>query len=117
MNKVNTKRKNFLVPKQKKYLCGNCGAENNGGRYHNHCSMCLWSKHVDDKIPGDRSSDCQGLMKPIGVIQKNGNWRIQHQCVDCGKKTWVDSSSEDSFDLIITLSANYLIIPKQKHSH
>jgi len=97
-------RKHFLVLEQAEYLCGNCGARNIGGRYHNHCPQCLWSKHVDDRVPGDRTSDCQSLMKPIEVVQKKGKWRICHQCVGCGKKTWVDSANEDNFDIIIQLS-------------
>lgn len=99
-------RENFLVLEQKKYSCGNCGAENMGGRYNNHCSNCLWSKHVDDKIPGDRNSNCQSLMKPVTVTQKGGKWRIRHQCIECRKKTWVDSATKDNFDILIQLSTD-----------
>ena len=42
-------RKNFLVPEQEPYICGNCGIEIMGGRYNNHCPKCLWSKHLDDR--------------------------------------------------------------------
>jgi len=104
---------NFIVPKVEKYTCGRCGKIVTGGRYNNHCPNCLWSKHLDDQIPGDRASKCKSLMKPIGIIQKNGKWRIVHQCLGCKKKTTVDSSPKDNVNLIIKLSqsplfANYL---------
>lgn len=95
---------NFIVPDEKKYTCGHCGKIVAGGRYNNHCHHCLWSKHLDDKVPGDRTSECQALMEPVGVIQKSGAWRIIHQCLNCKKKTVIDSVPEDNFDLIIELS-------------
>lgn len=95
---------NFIVPDEEKYICGHCEGNVIGGRYNNHCPHCLWSKHLDDKIPGDRASDCKSLMEPTGVIQKAGRWRIIHQCLKCKKKTIVDSSPEDDSDLIIELS-------------
>ena len=95
---------NFIVPKVEKYVCGQCGKIVIGGRYNNHCPNCLWSRHLDDKIPGDRASKCKSLMEPIGVVQKDGKWRIIHQCLKCKKKTVVDSSVEDNSNLIIELS-------------
>ena len=95
---------NFIVPKVEKYSCGHCGKIVTGGRYNNHCPHCLWSKHLDDQIPGDRASNCRSLMEPTGVIQKNGKWRIVHRCAGCQKHTVVDSAAEDDKDLIIELS-------------
>jgi hypothetical protein len=95
---------NFIVPDKEKYICRQCGETVNGGRYNNHCPHCLWSKHLDDKIPGDRASKCKSLMEPIGVIQKDGKWRIIHQCLSCKENTVVDSSPEDDSNLIIKLS-------------
>jgi len=97
-------RKNFLVPKREEFVCLNCGQKIAGGGYVNHCPNCLWSKHVDQEVPGDRQSDCRGAMKPIGVIEKAGKWRIIHQCQQCGQKTIVNSSPKDNFKLIIKLS-------------
>lgn len=98
------KRTNFIVPEKEKYICGHCGETVAGGRYNNHCPRCLWSKHLDDKIPGDRSSECQALMEPVGVTQRKGKWRIVHQCAGCKKRTVVDTAAEDNLDLIIELS-------------
>ncbi len=97
-------KKNFLVPEQELYACEHCGETVLGGRYNNHCPSCLWSKHVDDRIPGDRKSDCKGMMAPRAVVQRHGKWRIVHECIKCGKEFTVDSSVADNFDLIIKLS-------------
>lgn len=105
------RRKNFLVPKKEKFVCLNCGQKIAGGGYVNHCPYCLWSKHVDQEVPGDRQSDCQGTMKPIGVIKKGERWRIVHQCQLCGKKTVTDTKKEDNFDLIIKLSITSQFTP------
>ena len=56
------------------------------GRGHrNHCTNCLTSLHVDQE-PGDRFSDCGGLMDLIGVwVRKGGEWAVIHRCRGCGK--------------------------------
>ncbi len=37
------------------------------------------SLHVDEE-PGDRASDCGGIMEPVAVwIRKGGEWAIIHQ--------------------------------------
>jgi len=100
-------RKNFITPEKEPYICGHCGAQVIGGRYNNHCPQCLWSKHVDDKIPGDRASKCQQLMQPVGVKRgKKDIWRILQKCTGCDHEFIVDSSPEDNFDIIIELSQN-----------
>ncbi len=53
-----------------------------GDGYTNHCPRCLWSKHVDSN-PGDRAETCGGLMEPVDVEQKNGEYRVVQQCVQC----------------------------------
>lgn len=43
------------------------------------------SLHVDVE-PGDRESDCGGLMEPVAVwVRKGGEWAIIHRCRRCGK--------------------------------
>ena len=51
------------------FLCEQCGRHVlplSNGSYRNHCPFCLFSKHVDI-LPGDRASDCGGLMEPVGL--------------------------------------------------
>ena len=64
----------------------------------NHCPICLWSKHLDDKSPGDRKSTCLGLMKPIWIDhKKNKGTMIQHQCQKCKKKMLNQLAPDDDF--------------------
>lgn len=70
-------------------ICLNCKKEiinNNliGTANRNHCPFCLYSLHVDLKIPGDRKSNCLGLMKPVGLaFKKDGEIMIMHKCQKC----------------------------------
>ncbi len=56
------------------------------GSYRNHCPFCLVSKHVD-RQPGDRASDCAGLMMPSEIVShsKKG-YQLVHVCLRCGKR-------------------------------
>ena len=52
--------------------------------HRNHCPYCLHSLHVDIE-PGDRESDCGGVMEPISVwVRNKGEWAIIHRCKRCG---------------------------------
>jgi hypothetical protein len=64
------------------FTCDHCGLWVVGNGFTNHCPACLWSKHVDVN-PGDRSSNCGGLMPPVAVLQKNGNFVLVHRCSRC----------------------------------
>jgi hypothetical protein len=83
------------------FVCENCGTENLGNGYTNHCFVCLWSKHVDI-IPGDRANECKGLMEPIGYDQRDG---ILHRCTTCKLEKNNKLQSIDNLDIAITLSA------------
>ena len=84
------------------FTCENCGIEVVGNGYTNHCPLCLWSKHVDIN-PGDRASDCQGLMEPIALENKNGEQVIVHRCVVCGFQKKNKVAENDSFDELLLL--------------
>ena len=58
-------------------VCGRlCTPESAGSNHRNHCPNCLSSLHVDIE-PGDRESDCGGIMEPIAVwVRKGGEWRF-----------------------------------------
>jgi len=87
------------------FVCEKCGQKVKGDGYTNHCPSCLWSKHVDDQIPGDRASYCQGLMKPIGVLVKRGEiTKIEHKCQKCGYKHLSPVKKNDNRDLLIKVS-------------
>ena len=75
-------RKNFIRTLED-FVCEHCGLEVKGTGYTNHCSKCLWSKHVDN-IPGDRSNNCGGMMEPVGGESKAQEYDIVHRCLRCG---------------------------------
>jgi hypothetical protein len=95
------------------FTCANCGAgvqPLRNGSVRNHCPVCLHSLHVDIP-PGDRASDCHGVMVPVGVEQsgKKG-WMILHRCRRCGftgrnKAALDDPAQPDSWDALVRLSS------------
>lgn len=87
------------------FNCAHCGAVVRGNGYTNHCPNCLWSRHVDES-PGDRLSDCGGMMRPIFVVSEGGRFVITHQCEICGKQKRQHTSDTDNIDAIIELSKN-----------
>ena len=89
--------------KTEDFVCQNCGTEVQGNGYTNHCPKCLYSKHVDIN-PGDRAADCGGLMEPIDLELKEGQYIIIQRCRECGfirKNKVVDS---DDFSAVLKLS-------------
>jgi ribosomal protein L32 len=90
------------------FSCENCGHFIVGNGYTNHCSMCLWSKHVDIN-PGDRLSECKGMMKPVSVEQKDGDYIILHVCQKCGSKKPNKVSKNDDFDAILSVAKSSIL--------
>ncbi len=88
------------------FICEHCNTETKGEGYTDHCSKCLWSKHVDIN-PGDRKSDCGGLMKPIGAEVKGDGYIIYYHCLKCGFKYQVKSAPNDNFNEIIKLIRDF----------
>ena len=74
-----------FIKNEEDFICDVCGAQVRGDGYTDHCPHCLWSKHVDN-FPGDRQSSCGGLMEPIGLLKKRGEWKIVYRCQVCGKE-------------------------------
>ena len=68
------------------FTCLNCGFEvlPLGYSSRNHCPKCLCSLHVDVN-PGDRASECGGIMDPIKVeTDAKKGYIIIHKCRKCG---------------------------------
>lgn len=95
------------------FECVVCGASVpplEGGGYRNHCPYCLHSLHVDVN-PGDRASDCGGVLEPVAVESsgKKG-WVIVHRCRRCGevsrnRAALEDPGVSDDYDAILALAA------------
>lgn len=80
--------KNQQNQPEKAFVCRVCGRtvtpDGAGTLHRNHCPNCLSSLHVDNE-PGDRESDCHGVMEPVGVwVRREGEWAIVHRCKRCG---------------------------------
>jgi hypothetical protein len=99
---VGNKQPNFQR-RREVFICENCGAAVKGNGYTNHCPVCLWSKHVDIN-PGDRLSDCGGMMEPIGIEMKSQKYIIVHRCIKCGFKKKNKVSPGDDFGALLSLS-------------
>ncbi|MGM9625635.1 MAG: RNHCP domain-containing protein [Eubacteriales bacterium] len=97
------------------FMCKNCGREcvpgGAGSNHRNHCPNCLCSLHVDDK-PGDRASDCGGLMEPIGVwVRYSGEWAIIHRCKRCGKLDSNRVAADDNPTKLMSIALRPLCEP------
>lgn len=96
-----------------------------GTKHRNHCIFCLWSKHVDDQISGDRASKCQASMKPIGLTfkhegvdkygrQRQGEIMIVHECTACGKISINRIAADDSPEAILSIFQQSLDLDRDK---
>ena len=94
-----------FIKKVEDFICEKCGATVHGTGYTNHCPKCLYSKHVDLDIPGDRLNPCQGLMKPIAVELQKNQYFIKHQCLKCGYQKRNKFQDDDNFDILIDICA------------
>ena len=100
-------RKNFIKTDED-FTCENCGQVVTGSGYTNHCPKCLYSRHVDN-LPGDRANPCGGLMAPVGVELKSGEYDIIHKCLKCRAVKRNKASPKDDFNQIVKLSTSFLV--------
>lgn len=94
-----------FIARNDPFVCKHCGKSVEpikfGGSYRNHCPLCLWSKHVDGPVPGDRVEPCQGMMEPVGVTTKNGGeFTLIHKCTKCGFQRFNRIAGDDDVELI-----------------
>lgn len=120
MNREN-KRKTFekgyykTNPCKDSFTCKVCSRlvtpENAGSTHRNHCPNCLTSLHLDNE-PGDRESDCGGIMDAIGVwVRKNGEWAIIHRCRRCGKLSSNRVAADDNPMKLMSIALKPLCTP------
>ncbi len=101
------------------FICENCGKPNPKAQKtcRNHCKHCLYSKHVDEKTPGDRVSHCHGLMEPSFIDYSSGKgYRIIHKCLRCGKEIANKTTDDDNIEKIteIMRRQNLQTVPHRK---
>lgn len=120
MNREN-KRKTYQKGYYKNHACNDsfecktCGRlivpTGAGTNHRNHCSNCLNSLHVDDE-PGDRASDCGGIMEPVALwARKDGEWAIIHRCRRCGKFSSNRVAADDNPMKLMSIAMKPLASP------
>jgi|SRR3989338_1062139 len=85
------------------FTCERCGHHAIGDGYTNHCSQCLWSKHVDVH-PGDRAAPCGGMMKPVAVEGTTPTYTLLHRCERCGYERRNTVRPADSPETLIAIA-------------
>ena len=85
------------------FTCAHCGAEVVGNGYTDHCSQCLWGKHVDVD-PGDRAHSCLGMMKPKVIEGTVARYRIRYCCERCGVEKINDTADNDNPEALVALA-------------
>jgi RNHCP domain-containing protein len=101
---------------QSSFRCRNCRLDVSmtapGTRHRNHCPSCLWSRHVDDDVPGDRDADCAGSMEPIGVcVGRDGEWALIHRCSGCSTVRLNRIAGDDNPLVLMQLAVKPLAQP------
>ena len=80
------------------------GAVPSGGKHRNHCPYCLYSRHVDGRISGDRAGACGGSMAPVGTfVRPKGEHVVVHRCLTCSFERYNRVAADDDFDLVLSL--------------
>ena len=97
--------KNFKRVKEN-FGCEVCGAKVVGDGYTDHCPKCLWGKHVDKEIPGDRASECKGLLEPVQAVYQAGSFKIHYKCQKCGYIFRVREGENDNREALMELTRN-----------
>lgn len=100
---------------RKPFVCKVCGLtifpEGAGTQHRNHCPRCLSSLHLDVE-PGDRRSDCGGIMDAVAVwVRKGGEWAIIHRCRKCGHLSSNRSAADDDPFKLVSLAVKPLADP------
>jgi DNA-directed RNA polymerase subunit RPC12/RpoP len=98
------------------FRCGHCGVDVSldapGTSHRNHCPRCLWSRHLDRNVPGDRKAECPGAMEPIAVtVRGERRWMLIHRCTHCGRLRMNRTAADDSVLLLLQLAALPLATP------
>lgn len=94
-----------------------CGVNN-----RNHCPYCLWSRHLDLFVAGDRLSACKAPMRPIGLTMKpsrnkyapsGGELMLVHICEDCEQVSINRIAADDDAESLVEIFSNSFAISSQ----
>lgn len=83
-----------------------------GTAHRNHCPRCLWSKHVDDDVPGDRDAPCGAAMEPIAItVRDGGEWVLIHRCRHCDQLRLNRTAGDDNALALMRLAIRPIAQP------
>jgi RNHCP domain-containing protein len=83
-----------------------------GTKHRNHCPSCLWSRHLDAAVPGDRASACSSGMAPIAVsVRADGEWALVHRCTGCDAMSVNRIAGDDNPFALMRLAVRPLAQP------
>ncbi|MGH2686325.1 MAG: RNHCP domain-containing protein [Actinomycetota bacterium] len=104
------------------FRCRHCGLDvpldAPGTAHRNHCPTCLWSRHLDDDVPGDRDADCGAAMEPIAVsVRGDGEWVLIHRCTACHELHLNRSAGDDNPLMLLRLATRPLAQPPVPLEH
>ena len=112
--KKHNKQKSQRVDSEKQFVCRHCGRTVNeeapGTKHRNHCPWCLRSVHLDIDA-GDRSSSCNGIMEPIAVSVRRGEWILIHRCLKCGNLKANRIAGDDNEVALLSLAVRPVAQP------
>ncbi len=94
--------------KDESFICDVCGNKVEKLNYtaRDHCNYCLSSRHLDI-FPGDRKSNCGGILVPIDVEKSSKDkYKIVYKCNKCGEIKKNVMASDDNFDEILEIMRN-----------
>jgi transcription elongation factor Elf1 len=110
-----------LPPHEQAFTCIHCDLlvvctpEVAGVLNRNHCPICLWSRHMDWREPGERRANCRAPMEPVGLTlkrsrnkyarERDGELMLIHRCTKCGKLVLNRIAADDCTDRIAALGA------------
>ncbi|MGY1937592.1 RNHCP domain-containing protein [Nocardia gipuzkoensis] len=84
-----------------------------GTAHRNHCPHCLASRHVDDRVPGDRAAACRGRMAAVSMSSReDGEWLLVHQCMACGRVRANRIAGDDDAVALIRIALRPLSDPR-----
>ena len=64
------------------FVCEHCGTAVTGNGYTNHCPQSFMEQTC--RCPSRRQSrGCGGMMEPVSVFSKSGEYVITHRCTVC----------------------------------
>ena len=109
---VNARHISTIMPDS--FVCAHChqrvDSDAPGTAHRNHCPRCLWSAHVDNE-PGDRAASCGGLMEPIALWVRRGEWVLIHRCKECGALRANRTAGDDNELALLSLAVRPLAEP------